>query len=247
MDFETILVERKDNIGVLTLNRPEAMNAVCGEMVVEIANALNDFDADDSIRCVVVKGLDNCFAAGTDMTEIGGDFDVDVYADSMIKISNFSKPLICGVSGLAFGGGLELALCGDIVIAGDNAMFGFPEITIGTMPLMGGVSMLTKRVGSAKAADLLMTARQFSADEALNMNIVSRVVPAEEVFVQVMETAQRISKMPRKAILGIKQILKSVYPSATMADFAIAKNALVSAEAVEGINALREERAPKFD
>lgn len=247
MDFETILVERKDNIGVLTLNRPEAMNAVCGEMVVEISNALSDFDADDTIRCVVIKGADNCFAAGTDMTEIGGDFDVDVYADSMTKIASFSKPLICGVSGLAFGGGLELVLCGDIVVAGDDAMFGFPEITIGTMPLMGGISMLAKRVGSAKAADLLMTARQFSAEEALNMNIVSRVVPSEEVFVQVMETAQRIAKMPKKAILGIKQVLKSVYPSVAMADFAVAKNTLSSVEAIEGINALREERAPKFN
>ena len=246
MSFETITVERSEAVGVLTLNRPQSMNALCAAMVGEIIEALKQFDADDSIRAVVLTGADGCFAAGTDMTEFKDDAAFAVYTAAKDELKNFKKPLIAAVAHYAFGGGLELVLASDIAIAADNARFGFPEITIGVLPQLGGVSMLTNRVGRAKASDILMTGRQLSADEALACGLVSRIVDSAELFEQAMETAQRIAAMPASAVRLIKQAVEKTDSFDASDEEALARLSLYSADAKEGLTALKENRAPKF-
>lgn len=246
MSFETITVERNEAVGVLTLNRPQSMNALCAAMAGEITEALKQFDADDSIRTVVLTGADGCFAAGTDMTEFKDDAAFAVYAAAKDELKNFKKPLIAAVAHYAFGGGLELVLASDIAIASDNARFGFPEITIGVLPQLGGVSMLTNRVGRAKACDILMTGRQLSADEALACGLVSRIVDSAELFEQALETAQRIAAMPASAVRLIKQAVEKTDSSDASDEEALARLSLYSADAKEGLTALKENRAPKF-
>lgn len=246
MSFETITVERSEAVGVLTLNRPQSMNALCAAMVGEITEALKQFDADDSIRAVVLTGADGCFAAGTDMTEFKDEAAFAVYTAAKDELKNFKKPLIAAVAHYAFGGGLELVLASDIAIAADNARFGFPEITIGVLPQLGGVSMLTNRVGRAKSSDILMTGRQLSADEALACGLVSRIVDSAELFEQAMETAQRIAAMPASAVRLIKQAVEKADSSDASGEEALARLSLYSADAKEGLTALKENRAPKF-
>ena len=246
MSFETITVERSEAVGVLTLNRPQSMNALCAAMVGEITEALKQFDADDSIRAVVLTGTDGCFAAGTDMTEFKDEAAFAVYTAAKDELKNFKKPLIAAVAHYAFGGGLELVLASDIAIAADNARFGFPEITIGVLPQLGGVSMLTDRVGRAKACDILMTGRQLSADEALACGLVSRIVDSAELFEQAMEAAQRIAAMPASAVRLIKQAVEKTDSSDASGEEALARLSLYSADAKEGLTALKENRAPKF-
>ncbi len=246
MSFETITVERNEAVGVLTLNRPQSMNALCAAMAGEITEALKQFDADDSIRAVVLTGADGCFAAGTDMTEFKDETAFAVYTAAKDELKSFKKPLIAAVAHYAFGGGLELVLASDIAIAADNARFGFPEITIGVLPQLGGVSMLTNRVGRAKASDILMTGRQLSADEALACGLVSRIVDSAELFEQAMETAQRIAAMPASAVRLIKQAVEKTDSSDASDEEALARLSLYSADAKEGLTALKENRAPKF-
>lgn len=246
MDFETIIVERKDAVGVLTLNRPASMNAVCGAMLGEIAEALKQFEADETIRAVVVKGSDSCFAAGTDMVEFGADFDAGIYSDAAETIARFKKPLLAAVAGYAFGGGLELVLRSDIVIAADSARFGFPEITIGVLPQLGGVALLTDRVGRAKANDILLTGRQLSAEEALACGLISRLVDSAELVEQALEAAGRIASMPAVGVRLVKQAVENACLKAGQSEEAFARLSLCSADAREGLAALAENRAPKF-
>lgn len=246
MSFETITVERNEAVGVLTLNRPQSMNALCAAMLGETAEALNQFDADDSIRAVVLTGADGCFAAGTDMSEFKNETTFAVYTAAKNALKSFKKPLIAAVAQYAFGGGLELVLASDITIAADNARFGFPEITIGVLPQLGGATMLTNRVGRAKACDILMTGRQLSADEALACGLVSRIVDSAELFEQAMETAQRIAAMPASAVGLIKQAVEKADSFAASDEDALARLSLYSSDAREGLTALAENRAPKF-
>ncbi|HBO58756.1 MAG TPA: enoyl-CoA hydratase [Alphaproteobacteria bacterium] len=246
MSFETITVERNEAVGVLTLNRPQSMNALCAAMLGEMTEALKQLDSDDSIRAVVLTGAGGCFAAGTDMAEFGNEATFAVYTSAKETLKNFKKPLIAAVAHYAFGGGLELVLASDISIAGDNARFGFPEITIGVLPQLGGVSMLTNRVGRAKANDILMTGRQLSAEEALACGLVSRIVDSAELFEQAMDTAQRIAAMPAAAVRLIKQAVEKTDASDAADEDALARLSLYSSDAKEGLAALSGNRAPKF-
>lgn len=251
MDFETITVESNNAVGVITLNRPASMNAVCAAMLYELARAVGDFDAEESIRVIVLKGEADFFAAGTDMSEFalsqndsfakGG-----VYARAAETIARCRKPIVAGVAGYVFGGGLELVLMSDIVIAADNARFGFPEITLGVLPQMGGASLLAGRVGRAKAMDLLLTGRHISAEEALACGLVSRVVDGVNLLNEVGETAERIASQPAAGVKLAKQAVLQACRGESNAEETIARLSLTSADAREGLTALKENRAPKY-
>lgn len=251
MDFETITVENSRNVGLITLNRPASMNAVCTAMLYELAQAVHAFDGEKAIRVIVIKGAEDFFAAGTDMSEFAEmrnapDIDGGVYGRSVQTIASCSKPVIAAVAGYAFGGGLELVLLSDIVIAADNARFGFPEITLGVLPQMGGVSLLTNRVGRAKAADLLLTGRHISAEEALACGLVSRVVDVADLLSEVEETAERIAAMPAAGVCLVKRAILNAAGCALKDEESIARLSLMSGDAQEGLRALKENRAPKF-
>lgn len=251
MDFETITVENSGAVGLITLNRPASMNAVCAAMLHELAEAVKAFDAEESIRVIVLKGGEDFFAAGTDMSEFvsvqsGAEINGALYGDSVQTIASCSKPIISAVSGYAFGGGLELVLLSDIVIAADNARFGFPEITLGVLPQMGGVSLLTDRVGRAKASDMLLTGRHIGAEEALACGLISRMVDVSDLLNEAGETAERIAAMPVAGVRLIKRAVQNVAASLAKNEEAFALLSLMSADAKEGMSALKENRAPKF-
>ena len=250
MDFETITVENSGAVGLITLNRPASMNAVCAAMLYELAQAVRAFDAETAIRVIVLKGTEDFFAAGTDMSEfiaVQDTADGELYGSSADAIASCSKPIIAAVAGYAFGGGLELVLLSDIVIAAESARFGFPEITLGVLPQLGGVSLLTNRVGRAKAADLLLTGRHISAEEALACGLVSRVVDSADLLNETEETAERIAAMPAVGVRLVKQAILNACDSSLKNEETIARLSLMSADAKEGLRALTENRAPKFE
>ncbi len=251
MGFETISVESNQAVGAITLNRPASMNAVCCAMLYELAEAVRNFDAEESVRVIVLKGNDEFFAAGTDMTEFaswqnGALMKDAMYSQAVQTICECRKPIIAAVGGYVFGGGLELVLMSDIVIAADNARFGFPEITLGVLPQMGGVSRLTQRIGRAKAMDILLTGRHISAQEALECGLVSRIVDRMDLMNETAETAQRIASMPAVGVALVKKAVLQACECASKSEETIARLSLMSSDAREGINALKENRAPKF-
>lgn len=251
MDFETITVENSGAVGLITLNRPASMNAVCAAMLSELAEAVRSFDEEKTIRVIVIKGTEDFFAAGTDMSEFAQaqsaeDVDTEAYGRGIKAIASCSKPVIAAVSGYAFGGGLELVLLSDIVIAADNARFGFPEITLGVLPQMGGVSLLTKRVGRAKAADMILTGRHISAEEALACGLVSRVVDLSDLLNEAGETAERIAAMPESGVRLAKRAIAAAADALSNDDENIARLSLMTSDAKEGLLALKENRPPKF-
>lgn len=246
MPFETIIVERDKNVGFLTINRPASMNALCAAFMGEAARALADFGADESIRVLVVKGLPDCFAAGTDMSDLTSSANRAEFAEGVKAFDAFPKPIVAAVNGYAFGGGLELVLKSDVVIAADDARFGFPEITLGVLPQMGGAAALARRIGRARAADLLLTARQMSAEEALSCGLVSRVVEADSVVETAAETARRIASMPVAGTVLVRQVLEKAEENDSASALSVARLSLFSDDAKEGLAALRENRAPNF-
>lgn len=249
MDFETITVESNNAIGMITLNRPASMNAVCAAMLRELATAIGDFDAEESIRVIVLKGDAGFFAAGTDMSEFAvadAAGKSELYAKAADAFTRCSKPVVAGVAGYVFGGGLELVLMSDIVIAADNARFGFPEITLGVLPQMGGAALLAGRVGRAKAMDILLTGRHVGAQEALACGLVSRVVDGADLLNEVGETAERIADMPAVGVKLAKQAVSRACGGREISGGAAAALSLTSVDAREGLAALRENRAPKY-
>lgn len=254
MSFETITVEKNGPVGIVTLNRPASMNAVCAAMMYDLAEAFKQFEVEEAIRCVVIKGDETYFAAGTDMSEFAAKQSAELvkdglYGQSVEQIEKFKKPIIAAVSGYAFGGGLELVLMSDIVIAAENARFGFPEMTLGVLPQMGGVTRLAGRVGRAKAMEMILTGRHVSADEALACGLVSRVVDTSDVVNEALMAAERVAMMPAAGVALAKQAVligSSCAQGAEKADESIARLSLMSVDAQEGLAALVEKRAPKF-
>src|SRR5207344_1022383 len=187
MSYENILVETRGRVGLITLNRPKAMNALNDALMDELGDALAQFDADENIGCIVIKGSDKAFAAGADIGAMKDWSYMDVYKSEYItrnweRIRSVRKPVIAAVAGFALGGGCEVALACDIVIAADTAKFGQPEIKIGAIPGAGGTQRLPRAVGKAKAMDLILTGRMMDAAEAERAGLVSRVVPAAKLL-----------------------------------------------------------------
>ena len=214
--FETILVETRGRVGLLTLNRPQALNALNAQLTREVAAALAAFEADADVGCVVLTGSSRAFAAGADIKEMAPQSYMDVFKGDLFAafehaVSAFRKPLIAAVAGHALGGGCELAMLCDFIIAADNAKFGQPEINLGVMPGIGGSQRLTRFVGKSKAMDMCLTGRTMDAAEAERSGLVSRVVPVEALLDEALKAAEKIAAQSLPIAMMTKESVNRAY------------------------------------
>lgn len=211
----TILTQTTGSIGIITLNRPEEMNAVNLEMLNEIAYQVQTWEYDDAIKCIIINGNDTVFAAGIDVKALSYEVSqqslaLKAWQDEFNKIANCIKPIIIAISGYALGLGCDLALAGDIVLASESTQIGYPELSIGTIPSFGGCSRLIHRIGKAKAMEMILTGKAMSAEEASLCGLISRVVPLIDLNSESLKIANRIASLPNQAVLQAKETLKQV-------------------------------------
>jgi enoyl-CoA hydratase len=253
--YQNILTERRGAVGIVTLNRPRALNALNAALISELGSALDDFEADDAIGAIVLTGGDKAFAAGADVKEMAPKSYPEIYLEDFItsgweRVGQCRKPVIAAVAGFALGGGCEVAMMCDIVIAADNARFGQPEITLGTMPGAGGTQRLARFVGKAKAMDLCLTGRMMDAAEAEQAGLVSRVVPAAELLSEAVNVAERIAQMSRPIAMMVKESVNQAWET-TLAEGVRFERRLFHAtfateDRKEGMAAFIEKRRPAF-
>lgn len=208
-----ILTEVRGSAGIITLNRPEVLNAVNLEMLNDIAYQVQTWDYDDTVRTIILRGSDKVFAAGIDVKELSQEvtaqsFALKIWQEEFNKIANCSKPLIAAASGYVLGIGCDLALACDIVLAADSARFGYPEVSLGVLPAFGGSSRLMKNLGRAKAMEMVLTGRALTAEEAAAGGLISRVVPLPDLFNEAEKTAERIAAQPYQAVMLAKETLR---------------------------------------
>ncbi|HAD17982.1 MAG TPA: enoyl-CoA hydratase [Erythrobacter sp.] len=218
MSFETITVEQRDAVTLITLNRPKALNALNSKVLEELIDAFADYQADDSQLCAVLTGSgDKAFAAGADIKEMSEKEAADFYLEDFFApwtseiVKKTRKPWIAAVNGFALGGGCELAMMADFIIASENAKFGQPEIKLGVAPGMGGSQRLTKAVGKSKAMEMCLTGRMMNAEEAERSNLVARVVPHDQLLDEAMKTAKQIASMPPMAAIANKEMVNAAF------------------------------------
>ena len=255
MAYANLIVETRDHVGLVKLNRPEALNALNQDLLGELNEALNKFDADDRVRCIVVTGSEKAFAAGADIKEMSEKsavdmFRLDFFADKSRGIDRVRKPIIAAVSGYALGGGCELAMMCDFILASDTAKFGQPEINLGVIPGMGGTQRLTRYVGKAKAMEMCLTGRFMTADEAERSGLVSRVIPADKLLDEAMSVAARIADKSLLATMAAKEAVNRSYET-TLAEGIMFERRLfhglfASEDQKEGMAAFIEKREPQF-
>jgi enoyl-CoA hydratase len=213
--YETILVEQHGAVTLITLNRPQALNALNSQILVDLIAAFGAFDADDNQRCAVLTGSEKAFAAGADIKEMQSQSFADMYGSNFFagydQVTATRKPWIAAVSGFALGGGCELAMMADFIIAGDNAKFGQPEIKLAVTPGMGGSQRLTRAIGKAKAMEMCLTGRMMGAAEAEASGLVARVVPAADVVSEAMKSAEAIASMAPLAALACKEMVNATF------------------------------------
>jgi enoyl-CoA hydratase len=210
-DYSTILVEQRDAVTLVTLNRPQALNALNSEVLRELIAAFAAYDADENQRCLVLTGSEKAFAAGADIKEMQAQGFADMYASDFFagweRVTATRKPWIAAVNGFALGGGCEVAMMADFIIAGDRAKFGQPEIKLGVTPGMGGSQRLTLAIGKAKAMEMCLTGRMMGAEEAERAGLVARVVPAADLIEEALKTAAEIAAMPPLAAIAVKEMV----------------------------------------
>ncbi len=253
--MENILVKTEGAVGVITLNRPKALNALNSALLSELCDALEAFDADPAVRCIVLTGSDRAFAAGADIKEMATQSYMDMFksnffAEGCDRIGAVRKPLIAAVAGYALGGGCELAMLCDFIIAADNAKVGQPEITLGVLPGMGGSQRLTRFVGKSKAMDMCLTCRTMDAAEAERAGLVSRVVPAADLLTETMKAARKIAEQAVPALMMVKEAVNRSYET-TLAEGLRFERRLFHAvfateDQKEGMAAFAEKRKPAF-
>ncbi len=254
MTYQNLLVETKGRVGVITLNRPQALNALNRALVMELTQAIDAFEADAAIGCLLITGSDKAFAAGADIKEMAdktfieaylGNFAADWHAPTRAR-----KPIVAAVAGFALGGGCELAMQCDIIIAADNAKFGQPEIKLGVIPGIGGTQRLTRAVGKAKAMDMILTGRMMDAAEAERSNLVARVVPAASLMDEAMKAADTIANMSLPSVLAGKEAVDRAFESSLAEGVAFERrifHALFATEdQKEGMKAFVEKRKPQW-
>ena len=255
MSYEFILTEQKGRVGVVTLNRPKQLNALNAKLMQELAQALYAYDADQGIGAILITGNEKAFAAGADIAAMKDFSYMDAYmADYITRdwehLRRIRKPVIAAVSGYALGGGDELALMCDIVIAADNAKFGQPEINLGVMPGAGGTQRLPRAVGKAKAMDMCLTARMMDAQEAERAGLVSRVVPLDKLMDEAMAVAEKIAGYSLPAVMMLKESINRAYESALSEGILFERRLFHSqfglADQREGMAAFLEKRKPSF-
>jgi len=254
MRYENILVETRGAVGLITLNRPQALNALCDALIRELGQALDAFEADEAIGAIVLTGSDKAFAAGADIKEMQSLSFTDVYLGDFVKswerVTLCRKPVIAAVAGYALGGGCELAMMCDTIVCAESAKFGQPEINLGITPGAGGTQRLTRFVGKAKAMDMILTGRIMDAAEAERSGLVSRVVPAAKLVDETVKMAAQIAALSRPAVLAAKEMINRAYET-TLAEGVRFERRLfhalfATADQKEGMLAFVEKRKPNF-
>jgi len=251
--FEHIIVESKGAVGIVRLNCPKLLNALSFGVFREIAAAVDDLEADDAVGCIVLTGSDKAFAAGADIKEMQPKTFIDMFSSDFAaiggdRVAKCRKPTIAAVAGYALGGGCELAMMCDIIIATETAKFGQPEITLGTIPGIGGTQRLTRAIGKSKAMDLCLTGRMMDAAEAERSGLVSRVVPADRLMDEVMEAAEKIASMSRPAAAMAKEAVNRAFETTLTDGLNVERNLFHATFALEdraeGMAAFIEKRKP---
>jgi len=254
MAYETIIVETRGRAGLVRLNRPKALNALSSALMDELNAALDDFEADEKIGAIVITGSDKAFAAGADIKEMADLDFITAYKNDLIadwaRVSERRKPLIAAVAGYALGGGCELAMMCDFILAAENAKFGQPEINIGVMPGSGGTQRLARFIGKAKAMEMCLTGRMMDAQEAEQAGLVSRIVPAGELVDEAVKVAQKIAGFSMPAVLMTKECVNRAFET-TMAEGVrferrLFQSLFATEDKVEGMTAFIEKREPQF-
>ncbi|OJY64313.1 MAG: enoyl-CoA hydratase [Sphingobium sp. 66-54] len=253
MAYETILVELRGAVTLVTLNRPQALNALNSRVLADLVAAMAAYDADEHQRCLVITGSEKAFAAGADIKEMADKsaadmFLADLYSEWSTRVCATRKPWIAAVAGFALGGGCELAMMADFIIAADSARFGQPEIKLGVVPGMGGSQRLTRAVGKAKAMEMCLTGRMMDAAEAERAGLVARVVPADRLLDEALAAAEAIAAMPPMAALVAKELV-NLAAETTLAQGLVSERRLFqllasTEDKVEGMAAFIEKRAP---
>ncbi len=255
MAFETIIVEIEDHVALIKLNRPDALNALNTQLLSELCDALEDADKNDKVRCIVVTGSDKAFAAGADIKEMSELSFVDVFSTNMFgnandRISAIRKPIIAAVAGYALGGGCELAMLCDFIVAADTAKFGQPEINLGVIAGLGGSQRLTRFVGKSKSMDMNLTGRFMDAEEAERAGLVSRVVPAKKLLEEAVGTAQKIAEKSQLSTMAAKEAVNRSYEVSLSEGLLFERRVFHSMfgteDQKEGMAAFLEKRAAQF-
>jgi enoyl-CoA hydratase len=255
MAYQTLLVETDGSVGIITLNRPDALNALNRKLCEEVIAALGAFEADANIGCVILTGAGRAFAAGADIKEMAPQSYMDVYKADMFgafeqALSTFRKPTIAAVNGFALGGGCELAMLCDFILASETAKFGQPEINLGVMPGIGGTQRLTRYVGKSKAMEMCLTGRMMDAAEAERAGLVSRVLPADKLMEEAKTVARKIAGMSRPIAMMTKESVNAAYETTLRQGVTFERRLFHSmfstGDQKEGMAAFVEKRAPKF-
>jgi len=254
MAYELILTETRGRVGYITLNRPEALNALNGAMSREIIEASKAYDADPEIGAIVITGSAKAFAAGADIKEMAERGYADMYLngpfEGWTEFSNLRTPIIAAVAGFALGGGCELAMMCDVILAADTAKFGQPEIKLGVIPGMGGTQRLTRAVGKYKAAELILTGRMMGAEEAERAGLASRVVPADELLDEAAKTAEIVASMSLPVAYAAKDAIQAAEETSLREGLRFERQAFAALFALEdqteGMGAFVEKRTPDF-
>jgi enoyl-CoA hydratase len=254
MIFETIITETMSAVGLIAFNRPKALNALNSQMIGEINAALDGFDADDAIRCIIVSGNEMAFAAGADVREMKDLTAAEAKQKDFLKIwdhiGSIRKPVIAAVSGYCLGGGFEFALAADFIIAADTAKFALPEVTLGILPGVGATQRLTKMIGKSKAMEMVLTGRIMDATEAERLGIVARVVAADQLLTEALATADKIAAISNPAIIAAKRAvnesLEHSLADGLKRERAIFYNRFGSPDQKEGMAAFLEKRKAIF-
>jgi len=255
MAYECILTETDGAVGVITLNRPDALNAFNRQLMDELTDAVKKFESDDAVGCIVITGSDKAFAAGADIKEMASKDYMDVFKEDFItanweEVSRTRKPVIAAVNGYALGGGCELALMCDFIIAGDSAKFGQPEISIGAMPGAGGTQRLARFIGKSKAMEMCLTGRMMDAEEAERCGLVSRIVPKGELRDEAIRVAKQIAGFSRPIAMLTKEAVNRAYET-TLAEGVrferrVFHSVFATEDQKEGMAAFVEKRKPGF-
>ncbi|MBX9863480.1 MAG: enoyl-CoA hydratase [Hyphomicrobium sp.] len=254
MAYETILTETRGRVGLITLNRPQALNALNDQLIADLNTALDGYEADDGIGCIVLTGSEKAFAAGADIKEMQSKSYIDAYRSDFIasweRVCRCRKPVIAAVSGFALGGGCELAMSCDFIIAADTAKFGQPEIKLGMTPGAGGSQRLTRAVGKAKAMELCLTGRTMDAAEAERAGLVARVVPAAGLLEDALKTAETIAAMSPTAATMTKDCVNRAFETTLAEGVRYERRTFYSLfgtpDQKEGMAAFTEKRRPQF-